>query len=424
MCYTGCTMKTQNAMRRGHLMMRTAIGCLLIGALLAACSAPPEPDRNEPMPTPRALDTPLPTLPPPPFQVADTRITAQNADELRYLGRLSTDAARPSSIFAHTISLDGTRLAALNNDLLVVWNLTTGASVFTEGRLGATRVYYSPDKTELYTLGSEGLVFVHDANTGADLNRFQVGVAYSGASAFYAEDGWLAVGGNDGRLQVWDAQKRLSLSRWDAVRARITALAFDDAGERLLSATDDGTVQVWDWRERRLLASHRTQYPAVMEVAFSPDGTQFSLATPFYVETYSLTENRFLWTIEIGVSDTSDVFGYSPDGRYLLSGGSADTPITVLNAADGAVVAQLPQTNGTRTAARFGANGALLATTVLDGPVNLWNLAEATTETIPSARLLVGSTRITGVEWSDDGFTLAFFDASGYVYLWGIRRGS
>ncbi|MFQ3674796.1 MAG: WD40 repeat domain-containing protein, partial [Aggregatilineales bacterium] len=73
--------------------------------------------------------------------------------------------------------------------------------------------------------------------------------------------------------------------------------------------------------------------------------------------------------------------------------------------------------------ARFSADGALLATTVLDGPVTLWNIAEATEDTIPSARLLVGSTRITGLEWSDDGFTLAFFDANGLVYLWGIRRG-
>lgn len=403
--------------------MRMAIGCLMIAALLAACSAPPEPDRNEPMPTPRAMDTPLPTLPPPPFQVSDTRITAQNADQLRYLGRLSTDAARPSSIFAHTISLDGTRLAALNNDLLVVWNLATGATTFTKGRLGATRVFYSPDKVEIYTLGSDGLVRVHDADTAADLNQFQLGVAYAGASAFYEEEGWLAVGGIDGRLQVWNTQERISLSRWDAIRARITTLAFDATGERLLSAADEGTVQVWDWRERRMIASHRTQYPAVVGVAFSPDGTQFSLATPFYIETYSLAENRFLWTIEIGVSDTSDVFRYSPDGRFLLTGGSDEIPITVLNAADGSIKAQLPQTIGTRTAARFSADGALLATTVLDGQVTLWNIAEATEDTIPSARLLVGSTRITGVEWSDDDFTLAFFDANGQVYVWGIRRG-
>ncbi|XWX03123.1 hypothetical protein VZO05_11480 [Aggregatilineales bacterium SYSU G02658] len=402
--------------------MRMAIGCLMLAVLLAACSAPPQPDRNEPMPTPRALDTPLPTLPPPPFQAADTRITAQNAEQLRYLGRLSTDAARPSSIFAHTISLDGTRLAALNNDLLVVWNLTTGVVAFTKGRLGATRVFYSPDKVEIYTLGAEGLVRVHNADTASDLNQFQLGVAYSGASAFYEEEGWLAVGGLDGRLQVWDTPARQSLSRWDAIRAQITAVAFDTTGERLLSAADDGTVQVWDWRARRLIASYRTQFPNVVAVAFSPDGSQFSLVTPFYLETYSLRENRFLWTIEIGVSDTSDVFRYSPDGRFVLTGGNEETPITVLNAADGTVKAQLPQTTGTRTAARFSADGALLATTVLDGQVTLWNIAEATEDTIPSARLLVGSTRITGVEWSGDGFTLAFFDANGQVYLWGIRR--
>jgi len=60
---------------------------------------------------------------------------------------------------------------------------------------------------------------------------------------------------------------------------------------------------------------------------------------------------------------------------------------------------------------------------VLDGSVTLWNLAAATETSIPSARLLVGSTRITSAEWSQDGYTLAFFDAGGVVFIWGINSG-
>lgn len=396
-------------------------GLIVVGLLLAACSTPPTPDPNVLLPTQRPLDTPMPTLEVPVFQAADTRITADNASQLSYLGRLSTAASQPSSVFDHAISLDGTRMVALNNELLIVYDLINGVSRLTQGRSEATRVFYAADKSEVYALGGSGTVRIIDADSGAGLNSLKAGVDYNGSAAFYEDAGWLAMGSSSGNIQVWDTVNRTSQVTFSAHASNITALAFNRDGTRLLSAAA-GTVTLWDWATRTRVADFSTSDQNVLAVQFAPDGTRFSLATSEYVETYAITDQRFLYTLAVGSSGTSDVFGYSPDGRYLLTGGTPDANITVLYAADGSIAAELPQTSGGRTSARFSPDSGLLVTTVLDGYVTLWNLSQATENSLPSARLLVGSTRITGSEWSQDGFTLTFFDAPGLIYVWGIRQ--
>lgn len=391
---------------------------LLVGLALAACS--PTVDPSVSVATQRPNETPMPTLAAPAYRAPDTRITADNAAALQYLGRLEQDASAPSSIFASAISPDGTRLAALNNDLLITWDLLSGATLFTEERMGATNVYYSSDKTEIYTVAADGFVNVNSPLRGENLNSFNSGVAFNGVHAFSADDGWLALGGNDGSIQVWDTYARTSLATWSAHTAPLVALTFSADGSTLASVSDQGEIIVWDWRTRTALMTPQTRLQGVLALAFSVDGVLLTVATDSQLNTFNTTDGTLLYQLDAGIGSSSDVLRYSSDNRYLVTGGSDTTEMLVVNAQDGSAVVQLPQTTGIRTSAHFSPDGSLLVTTVLDGSVTLWNLAQATTDTIPSARLLVGSSRITSAEWSDDGFTLAFLDASGSVYIWGI----
>ena len=56
-----------------------------------------------------------PTVAPPEYVEAAQPVSHENAARLSYLGRLD-QPGRASTIFAHTFSPDGTRLAALNNE--------------------------------------------------------------------------------------------------------------------------------------------------------------------------------------------------------------------------------------------------------------------------------------------------------------------
>ncbi len=388
---------------------------LLLSVFLASCGG----GEANPTATPRPQDTPQPTLAPPAYGEPSAPITAQNAPQLAYLGRLDNTASSASSVFAHAFSLDGTRLVGLNNDLIIMWNLVTGNTVFTAGRRFDVRVFFSPNKDEFYTVTSDGFIAIYDTERGSTLNTLTLAVTLDNAMAHDDENGWLAVGGTGGDVQVWDVSERLSKATFKAHETTVTAIAFNADGTQLATAGGDGFVRVWDWQTRAQLNEFNLNEAGVIALAFSPDGTQITAGTSAYVETYTLTENRALYALAVGVGGTRDIMRYSPNGEYLLSGGG-EADLTVMNAQTGVVVAQIVEVKGERIGATFGTDGNLMITSAFDVGVSLWDISQATESTIPSAKLAIGTNRITGVAWTRDGFLMAFFDANGSVYLWGI----
>jgi len=112
---------------------------LLIGllfVLMVGCSAPP-PTPQPTLPEGRDGVQITPTVPAPDFTEPSMPISAENINAIQYLGRLDAPG-QPSTVFRYDISPDGTRLAGLNNDLLVGWDLLTGNVIFSTSRADAT----------------------------------------------------------------------------------------------------------------------------------------------------------------------------------------------------------------------------------------------------------------------------------------------
>jgi len=117
--------------------------CLALFLLLAACGSTPDAPPTTPAPTERTV----PTLPPPPtWMEATTPLTLDNIAQARELGRLDPPGTL-STVFRHDFSPDSGRLAGLNNELLLAWDLITGRLVFSIPRQNAVQAYYSSDKT-------------------------------------------------------------------------------------------------------------------------------------------------------------------------------------------------------------------------------------------------------------------------------------
>lgn len=396
---------------------------LLLGLLfLAACTAQPTP---APQPGP---NTPQPTQPTITYREPAEVITAQNANRLAYLGRLDPTSSRPSTIFAHDFSPDGIALATLDNDQLTVWDLLQGRAFFSTSREQANRVYFAPDKADVYTVDSDGTLRIIDVTTGTAQNSLRGHDAFSGGVAFYDFDGWLALGGIDGSFKVWDVVQRTSLVTVAAGDLPIDVLAFSPDGRLLASGTQGGSAQVWDWRERTQLASYDHEEAALEALAFSPDGRLLATATRGFVAMWRVPDaaasadaDHLIYTVQIEPGGASDIFTFTPDGRYLIFGGG-NANLLVIDPRTGRLIARLPEVSGDRMSAAFSPDGDLMVTTVLDRGVYLWNLAQATDETVPRATLEVPSRRIVSSAWSDDGLSLAFFDALGPVYIWGIAQ--
>ncbi|MBZ0289095.1 MAG: hypothetical protein K8I30_15860, partial [Anaerolineae bacterium] len=219
--------------------------------LLAACSQAPTAVSPGTF-APALRDQP--TQPAPVWQEGVEVITLDNAPAITNIGRLDT-ASAASTVFTYALSLDATRLAGLNNDQLIVWDLITGNVVFNTSRETAVNVFYSADKIEIFTVSEVGQVAVYDADTGKAKDELNSQLSYSGQSAYYADEGWLALGGLDGSVQIWDPAARESVVTIAVGNTPVHALAFSADGERLATSLQGGATQVWDWRSKQSLAN-------------------------------------------------------------------------------------------------------------------------------------------------------------------------
>ena len=393
--------------------------------VLAACSSGDKIPTQTPLPT--GLIGPAniaPTeIPPAPAWIEPiTAITVENAADIQYLGRLDP-AGAPSSIFAYAFSPDGTRLAALNNSQLVAWDLITGQRNISTDRQDASYLYFSPDKSELFGLANNGVVKVFAADNGRVLNDFLAHPDFAGEVGYDRANGWLAVGGMDGSVKVWDPMERVSLVTIDAHVSEILALALSPDGTRLATAAaenlDTYVVRIWDWRAREQLLELNTEGHTPRRMAFSPDGQYLAVGHDTFIGIWQLSDGTFAYALQTGAGGSSDVLAYDPAGEYLLNGG--DIPdMNVWDVQTGDLLALLPGLGGNRVSGAFSPDGDMLLASVLDGAVTLWDMRSITSETVVRANLNVGTEQVVAVDWSPDGYVMAFFDAAGPVHIWGI----
>lgn len=382
--------------------------CFIFLIAASGCAANPAPPVDS-----RAAPTP----PPPPWVDSSAAIALDNIAAIQYLGRLDADSI-PSTIFAHALSPDGTRLAGLNNEQLIVWDLITGSIVFSTGRAGAVQVFFSPEKTEVYTLSIDGSGVIRDAETGAQNNSFSAIDDHNGVVAFDPENGWLAVGSLGGDVRIWDPVERRAVATLEAHRLQITALAFSADGERLATAGEEGSVKVWNWRTRELMTTFEDE-AAALSLSFSPDGAQLAAGKGQDTRLWPLSEEQPELSLDTGAGGI-EVLRYSPDSQYLLSGGAGVPDMSLWSAADGRLAAKLPGVGGDRVSAAFSPDGSLVVTSALSGSASLWNLSSIRGQSLERADLDTRGAAILAVDWSADNRLITLFGALTSVYLWGI----
>ncbi|MAS36387.1 MAG: hypothetical protein CL610_20445 [Anaerolineaceae bacterium] len=386
---------------------------MLLLLWVAAACAPESVNR------PSILDQPreLPTLPPAAWIQPAEPITLETVPNIALLGRLDNPVA-PSTIFDHALSPDGTRLAGLDNQQLIVWDLVTGETVFSTGRQeDATRVFFSADKTEAYTVEVSGLVDIYDAETGGTTNTFDGIDQYTGVVDYDAEAGWLALGNSAGMVKVWDPMERQALATFQAHDQAVSRLVFSDNGDWLATADPSGEVRVWDWRAQTEVASIANGLPA-LALAFAPDDSLLAVGTRQDIRLWTLPDAALQHTLPTGEGAT-EIMLFSPDGTYLVNGG--ETPdMQVWQVQDGASVARLPDVGQDRLSATFSPDGDLLLTSELGGDVSLWNMTTITESSVNRANLDTRSNFVYAVNWTEDGLLINLFGATGSVYVWGV----
>ena len=256
---------------------------------------------------------------------------------------------------------------------------------------GATAVAFAPDGATLYSAGYDGKVRTWD------LGAKRAGAVFEGAggtiwSVDVSPDGArIAAAGEDANIRLWQAGKAAPALTLAGHGRNIWKVRFSPDGKRLASGSFDRSVRLWDAATGAPLKTLEGHEQAVVGLDFSRDGRLLATSgDDSTIRLWRVEDGAALRTIDVG-NHVYEV-AFSPDGRWLASGGRARSalgtlwhqltgggrmaaPVRLWRTGDAAMVAALPHPDDVMHL-DFSPDGRRLVTASEDGAARLWRLSE------------------------------------------------
>ena len=186
------------------------------------------------------------------------------------------------------VSPEGRRVAGVGffSAIGEVWQITDAASLFNiEGHNVRLRsVAWSPDNRWFASGDSDGIVLLHDPQTGQVVQTIGPVIEGATALAFSPTGDTLAVGTSRGVIGLWKIEGLRLDASWAGHSGNVLDLAFSPDGSLLVTTGDDGMIRLWNvaglsgvtgvgQAVQQRLASLGGHGATVRSLAFSRDGS-------------------------------------------------------------------------------------------------------------------------------------------------------
>jgi WD40 repeat protein len=221
--------------------------------------------------------------------------------------------------------LPGDRLA-LSSGLdpeLKLWDLATGQVI--RRFKGHTRPVYdvavSSDGTRALSGSDDNTMILWDIATGMPITTFYGHGGYI-REVVFSKDGRQALScSGDATIRLWDLENAAELRRLDG-QAPIQSMALSPDERYVLGGSSSGTAKLWDAQTGQAIKSFPWHARAIKSVAFSPDGKYLLTGGDKHDGTVILSDlasgqviRRFTFTA-FGVSAVA----FTPDGKRAVAG--------------------------------------------------------------------------------------------------------
>ena len=232
---------------------------------------------------------------------------------------------------------------------------------------GATSVAFSKDGKQIFSAGYDGLIREWERPGGRLLRTFN-GTRGTLWTMDVSPDGTkLAAAGEDAVVRIWDLDSDAPPRELRAHSRNIWRIRFSPDGKHLASGSFDNKVLLWDVGSGRLMKTLSGHTQAIVGLDYSPDGSRLaSGADDSTIRLWRAADGAALRTLDNGKH--VDAVQFSPDGRWLISGGHA-------HGAVGAIWRQLTGGGGEGDAVRVWRTTDMVPVAILPHPDDVISLA-------------------------------------------------
>ena len=191
------------------------------------------------------------------------------------------------ALYDARLSADDRLLATCSYDRQVIlWDVATGELVRTlSGHNGAVfELAFSPDGSVLASASADGTVKIWRVATGERLDTLGQPEGEQCTVAISPDNNWIVAGGADRQVRMWRLVSRerpqinpLKYSR-TAHDSAIVEVAFSPDGSRLVTASEGRELVLWDAASLTPVRDYEEQPDVVTGIAFDPGGGGFYVA--------------------------------------------------------------------------------------------------------------------------------------------------
>jgi len=252
------------------------------------------------------------------------------------------------TVYAAAWSPVGAYLVSGFTSQVTLWDARTSELLrsFPTATSGGGIVAWSPDgKHLLLTDGQRSIQSIQaldgvpvSAYTLPDQNAPASPQSYKPITAVaWSPDGaHIAAGVLQGNVHIWDAQNGTLLATHSWYTWSVNALAWSPDGARLATMGDsDGTVQAWSADGNVRLWTFPGQH-TIQSFAWSPESTRLAISDWGRVVILDATNGQVISTYDY---QRVRSLAWSPDGRFIALGDDIDGLVQIIKALDGRCVA-------------------------------------------------------------------------------------